>query len=455
MQIPPYIKVVTFSDYVVLHNLKSGGWVKITREYYEQLASYLSTNELSEFKSQLDDFDEFVEYLIRNEYLYNEETVCCGDEPGPGIRHGDIKLVYLHLCDACNLRCRTCYFSPSDSPTYLSTEVAKRTVRLLAMGGTKAVVLSGGEPLLHPDVEQVARSAKEAGMNVGIITNGTLLDRDIAARLMGYVDYIQISIDGLQDQHDRIRGPGSYRAALTGARRAREAVMQNVILTTTVTRLNVDSWRDIRENTHNMGFSQSFSLFMPTGVGKINAHELMPSPEQLLPFVLGLLTCDDGKELPEPISLISRCSCGAGVHLISIDPDGSIYPCHLIRAPELKMGSVVTTEHSLLEDISKSRVFKRLRSCNVDSNRKCSLCQVRYFCAGGCSANGILNGLDVDPHCTWYKPLYSAAIECMDKSRKGAEILALMKEYLKSERWKRDERSRDVACLQEVQNPRC
>lgn len=137
MQIPPYIKVVTFSDYVVLHNLKSGGWVKITREYYEQLASYLSTNELSEFKSQLDDFDEFVEYLIRNEYLYNEETVCCGDEPGPGIRHGDIKLVYLHLCDACNLRCRTCYFSPSDSPTYLSTEVAKRTVRLLAMGGNE------------------------------------------------------------------------------------------------------------------------------------------------------------------------------------------------------------------------------------------------------------------------------------------------------------------------------
>ena len=79
---------------------------------------------------------------------------------------------------------------------------------------------------MHPDVEQVARSAKEAGMNVGIITNGTLLDRDIAARLMGYVDYIQISIDGLQDQHDRIRGPGSYRAALTGARRAREAGMQ-------------------------------------------------------------------------------------------------------------------------------------------------------------------------------------------------------------------------------------
>lgn len=288
-----------------------------------------------------------------------------------------------------------------------------------------------------------------------IITNGTLLDKDTAVRLAGYVDYIQISIDGLEDQHDRIRGPGSYRAALAGARHAREAGMQNVILTTTVTRLNVDSWRAIRENTHSMGFSQSFSLFMPMGVGKSNADELMPSPEQLLQFVLGLLGCDDGNELPEPISLISRSSCGAGVRLISIDPDGSIYPCHLIRAPALKMGSVVTIEHSLLDSISKSRVFKRLRNCNVDSNRKCSLCQVRYFCAGGCSANRILNGVDVDPHCVWYKPLYSAAIEYMDKSRKGAEILALMKEYLESERWKRDERSRDVARLQEVQNPEC
>lgn len=74
MQIRPYIKAVTFSDYVVLHNLKSGAWVKVAREYYEELASYLGTHEPSEFKSQLDDFDEFVEYLIRNEYLYNEDS---------------------------------------------------------------------------------------------------------------------------------------------------------------------------------------------------------------------------------------------------------------------------------------------------------------------------------------------------------------------------------------------
>lgn len=53
------------------------------------------------------------------------------------------------------------------------------------------------------------------------------------------------------------------------------------------------------------------------------------------------------------------------------------------------------------------------------------------------------------------QPLYSAVIEYVDKSRKGAEILELMKEYLESERWKRDERSRDVARLQEVQNPEC
>src|SRR5690606_17827781 len=83
---------------------------------------------------------------------------------------------------------------------------------------------SGGEPLLRPDVFDIARHARSLGLYVGLSSNGTLIKEDnIDAIADSGFDYVGISLDGLQARHDRIRGQdGAYAASLKGLRLCRD-----------------------------------------------------------------------------------------------------------------------------------------------------------------------------------------------------------------------------------------
>lgn len=86
--------------------------------------------------------------------------------------------------------------------------------------GVKVLILSGGEPLMRPDIFEISHRAKEMGFYVGLSTNGTLIDYDNIDRIaaVGY-DYVGISIDGMRETHDQFRRKeGAYEEAMTGIR---------------------------------------------------------------------------------------------------------------------------------------------------------------------------------------------------------------------------------------------
>jgi heme d1 biosynthesis protein len=86
------------------------------------------------------------------------------------------------------------------------------------------LILSGGEPLLRPDLFEVAARAKKMGFYVGLSTNGTLIDAPLARRIgeLGF-DYVGISLDGLKETHDRFRRKqGAFDASLAGLRLCRD-----------------------------------------------------------------------------------------------------------------------------------------------------------------------------------------------------------------------------------------
>jgi heme d1 biosynthesis radical SAM protein NirJ len=86
------------------------------------------------------------------------------------------------------------------------------------------LILSGGEPLLRPDIFDISRRAKEMGFYVGLSSNGTLIDAAMSRRIaaVGY-DYVGVSLDGIGEVHDRFRRQqGAYEAALAGMRHCRE-----------------------------------------------------------------------------------------------------------------------------------------------------------------------------------------------------------------------------------------
>jgi len=153
--------------------------------------------------------------------------------PGP--------VVIWNLVRRCNLTCKHCYSISADTdfPGELSTDEVYRVMDDLKAFGVPVLILSGGEPLLRPDILDISRRAKAMGFYVGLSSNGTLIDADAidAIAAVGY-DYVGISIDGLEETHDRFRRKeGAFREALRGVRLCRERGLK-VGLRFTLTRDN-------------------------------------------------------------------------------------------------------------------------------------------------------------------------------------------------------------------------
>jgi heme d1 biosynthesis radical SAM protein NirJ len=149
--------------------------------------------------------------------------------------------VIWNLIRRCNLTCKHCYATSADRDFSgeLDHEEVLAVMDDLKRYGVPVLILSGGEPLMRPDIFDISRRAKAMGFYVGLSSNGTLIDEDRieAIAAVGY-DYVGISLDGLREVHDRFRRQqGAFDAALRGIRLCRDAGIK-VGLRFTLTRDN-------------------------------------------------------------------------------------------------------------------------------------------------------------------------------------------------------------------------
>jgi heme d1 biosynthesis radical SAM protein NirJ len=132
-------------------------------------------------------------------------------------------VVIWNLVRRCNLKCKHCYSISGDVdfPGELTRDEVFTVMDDLKAFGVPVLILSGGEPLIRPDIYDISARAKAMGFYVGLSTNGTLIDEAAADRIaaIGY-DYVGISLDGIGEVHDRFRGmAGSFDASLAAVRR--------------------------------------------------------------------------------------------------------------------------------------------------------------------------------------------------------------------------------------------
>ncbi|MDD2553409.1 MAG: putative heme d1 biosynthesis radical SAM protein NirJ1 [Desulfotomaculaceae bacterium] len=180
--------------------------------------------------------------LCNTEYFgdslrYNQSSV--GQVHGASAGHGPV--VVWNSTRTCNLKCIHCY-SNSESKKYegeLDTREALRFIDHLAEFKVPVILFSGGEPLLREDLMTLAVYAKSKGIRPTISTNGTLLNRELAASLKKLgIGYIGVSLDGIAGNNDRFRGrEGAFKAALAGIRSCKE-VDQRVGLRFTINKHN-------------------------------------------------------------------------------------------------------------------------------------------------------------------------------------------------------------------------
>jgi sulfatase maturation enzyme AslB (radical SAM superfamily) len=134
-------------------------------------------------------------------------------------------VVVWNVTRRCNLKCVHCYAQAKDISfdNELTTGEGKRLIDDLAGFGAPVLLFSGGEPMVRPDLAELAGYAVQKGMRAVISTNGTLITRE-KARILKEIglSYVGISLDGMEAVNDRFRGvAGAYAKALEGIPTAR------------------------------------------------------------------------------------------------------------------------------------------------------------------------------------------------------------------------------------------
>jgi MoaA/NifB/PqqE/SkfB family radical SAM enzyme len=129
-------------------------------------------------------------------------------------------VVVWHMTDRCNLKCRHCYAAGApDFGARMSAADETDFLRLLAKVSAPALLMSGGEPLLHPNFWSRLALAKELGLRVIVSTNGVLIDAAAARELGDKASYVGVSLDGPRELHDRFRGVrGAFDASIGAIR---------------------------------------------------------------------------------------------------------------------------------------------------------------------------------------------------------------------------------------------
>jgi len=137
----------------------------------------------------------------------------------------------------CNLECKMCPFWRREDEKLLGLADEIRIMEALARAGVSFLGFEGGEPLLRPDVGEILREA-HTRFHTSLVTNGWLLEHRLP-EIADHLDLLFVSLDGIGDTHDRLRGiPRSFERAVRGMRASRSEVP--TVISHTMTRENLD-----------------------------------------------------------------------------------------------------------------------------------------------------------------------------------------------------------------------
>ncbi len=341
-----------------------------------------------------------------------------------------LRMVAWELTRGCNLACVHCRASAERGPYpgELSTQECLRVMDEIASISKPVIILTGGEPLLRPDIFDLARYGTDKGFRMVMATNGTLMTEETVQKMKASgIQRISVSLDGPgPETHDAFRKvKGAFESSLKGIELAKRGGLEFQI-NTTITQMNLHLIADILKLAVDLGaVAHHIFLLVPTGRGKelqdqeISALDYEKTlnwfyeQRERVPLQLKA-TCaphyyrilrqrakKEGKKItPKEYGLDAMTrGCLGGISFCFLSHLGQVQPCGYL---ELDCGNV--RKQSFKEIWENSPVFLNLR--NTDGYKgKCGICEYRKVC-GGCRARAyesLGDYMSEEPYCI-YEP---------------------------------------------------
>jgi AdoMet-dependent heme synthase len=299
--------------------------------------------------------------------------------------------VTLELTQNCNIRCLHCYNFDRDQPrrapaaacgdsqgkTELSLAEVLQVMEQLRAAGTLFLGLTGGEVMTYPHLFAVLDRARELNLAVQLLTNGTMLQPGVAARLATYKNLLGASVSlygATPDVHDGItQMPGSWRRTWDGVRRLRQLGL-GIRLKFIVMRQNAHEVGAMRAAADSEGFAYLIDVTITSRHdGTRGSLATRLDDGQLDELYRGPLR-DMVRRSPQPTTEAKfPCNCARGNCAIS--SYGDVYPC--ISVP-WSAGNV--REQPFIDIWRTSPVFERIRGLRIADYAACAPCQDKPYC---------------------------------------------------------------------------
>jgi radical SAM protein with 4Fe4S-binding SPASM domain len=356
-------------------------------------------------------------------------------------------VVFWSVTHRCNLNCTHCYVDQDSKE--MPYDEARIIIDQLSEAKNFILIFFGGESLLRNDIFDLMRYASKKNIRVGLASNGILINEEIAKRLKeAGCGYVQVSIDGLKEVHEQIRGIGTFEKSISAIKHCLKEGIYTCI-GSTITKQNVHQIYDLIELAKSLRV-QKFQIvdFVPSGKASSQSHiSLTPlqiekfcvivgdiwqkNVEEGVPLTLSYKNPIFGRTLTqrfpkviiapffksvclgEALSyfdfserlydgvfskqspfdpFISGCECG--VFTLHIKSNGDVTPCPLNPA---YLGNV--KKHHLQKIWLNSPILNQYRSLKYEG--KCGKCNYKSIC-GGCRAKAFISSgsnITSDPTC--------------------------------------------------------
>jgi radical SAM protein with 4Fe4S-binding SPASM domain len=338
-------------------------------------------------------------------------------------------IVSYAVTRACNLRCLHCHVSAREAmPNELNLQEALHAIDEMASLGTRAVIFSGGEPLLRKDfVLALAEHCDDIGIIPAMLSNGLLITPHTALQLQeAGIKAIGIPIDSVvPENHDHLRNlPGTFNKAVSAIKTCLEIDLE-VIVTTMALK---DTYSEIPKRLDflsDLGVDEvAVYDLVPVGRGKdvmdqamtqdqrVNLIRWLQSKQEDTEMVFAMsgglpmypeIACEMHRShgtkakdlLIKEFWIHNGIGCHAGKMYFSLRPNGDVYPCTFLP---IKVGNI--REQTLTEIWHNSTVLNTLRH-RQSLKGKCGGCEYRESC-GGCRGRAYActgDYLETDPVC--------------------------------------------------------
>ncbi len=319
----------------------------------------------------------------------------------------DFFTLQWHITQACDLNCRHCYDRTSRSTPDLAAcmRIIEELRQFCDSRNVRGQIsFTGGNPLLHPNFLDLYRAGNEKGLYMAILGNPSPRSDIEKIVDISMPEFFQISLEGLEEHNDYIRGKGHFRRAMEFLEILRELEVYALVMLT-LTRDNIDQVLPLAQILGDRADRFTFNRLALFGEGASLAlpekGEYMNFLEEYLEVaennpVLGLkdnlINILKTEAAQEPFCGCAGYGCGAAFNFVSLLSDGEVHACR-------KMPSLIGNLYKdSLANIYDSEIAKHYRM----GSSACAECSIRPVC-GGCLAVTSSYGLDIftekDPMC--------------------------------------------------------